>query len=305
MANDKKRPPPERLPEDPFYDTPPQQRAGGRSRVPIGPALVALDGRPLRGAAQNNRSGSHLITIPTLAGNTEEQTFLNIMSTPRDGGEDAEIINVLLDTDLPPELDGTNGLYNSVAFELVAILEWGIGGVPFTAEVDWNSQGTSIAIKASVLKVSARLSAVVGNLQPDVEVRLKVALSYGTPPPAGISCPARRTFNMGGPIAGGNILASGETSEVIQIPQWAAGVTVVDAGTFPAGATWDPDWTIVLSENADLSTVSAYFKSQSRSNIANQVEGQFPIPNKARFAALINNSPTSMTAPKLIFNLAV
>jgi hypothetical protein len=78
------------------------------------------------------------------------------------------------------------------------------------------------------------------------------------------------------------------------------GFTLIDAGGAGApGIT--PDYTIKITEN--VSSLWATYKMVSRSNLAQQVEGQFPIPRKGRFIQVTNNLGVKVIAPKLIFNL--
>ena len=220
------------------------------------------------------------------------------------GGFDGELISVRLGLDLPaPLLD--DALYNTYVVDVVCLLEFGVGGVSYTAEVDWN-QGTVFGVSASFVRVNARVGAVTSlSFPPPIDIVLQASLGYGDSANCGISAEARRSFNLGNDPSLGNQLLAGATTAPLAIPDWAVGFTLVDSGSFPALAPVAPDYTIRLFNDLGGVNTSAVYKLVDRTNQSRQVEGQFPVPVGARFVTITNNLGTAVKSPRLIFNLAL
>jgi hypothetical protein len=179
----------------------------------------------------------------------------------------------------------------------VGIIEWGVGGAIFSAEVDWN-QGVYFAVSASWVRVSARVESINSALVlAPIDIVLKAAYSYGNASTLGQSSPLRRTIDCYIPQV--PVLAPGG-SFTIRVPSWAVGFAVLDGGG--AGGPIEPDYTVTIqSDNVTGATV---YKWVSRKNTAVLVEGGMPLPPNARFLTLLNNNGVAMSTPKVLFNLA-
>jgi hypothetical protein len=249
--------------------------------------------RPLGGAQQNNRGQTRIVTLNPGSlnfGPSPVQNIGSVVETPKANGDDAEVLSVQLGMLLPPQLTDPADLYALVPVDVTALIEWGIGGTNFTAEADWN-QGTSFAISASFLRISARVGAIplLNPALPSIDISLNAALGYGNASSLNVSSPLRRTI-----VVSPDPLPPFVLSTRIPIPLWAVGVTLVDAGF---GA---PNYDINLYDGI---SIIARYQVTDRTNNAIQAEGQFPIPAQARFIDVNNNSLFPAT-PKLIFNLA-
>jgi hypothetical protein len=246
------------------------------------------------------------VTLDASTGFQPAQSVPSIVQSPAgNGGFDGELISVRLGMFLPAELNDIVGVspYAGFPINVVCLLEFGVGGVSYTAEVDWN-QGTVFGVSASFVRVSALVGPITStSFPPPINFTLQASLAYGDAGNAGMSSEARRTFNLGDDVSLGNKLAAGATSTVVPIPLWAVGLTLVDSGSFPALAPVIPDYTINLFDAAGLP--SAMYKMINRTNVANQLEGQFPVPLQARFISITNNLGVATKAPRLIFNLAL
>jgi hypothetical protein len=262
----------------------------------ITPALPTH--RPLAGAQQNNRGGTRIVVLDTFNGQPA-QDISSIVETPRNGGDDAEVIGIHLGIDMPAELTDPTSGQAIVNFEVVGIIQWGTGGAIFSAEVDWGV-GTSFSVNASWVRVSARISAVADFAQPATQITLKAALSYGKSVNVNTSSPLRRSILVGGPTSD-FYLAPGETSNTYLIPDWAVGFTLLDVADGIGGYA-APNYAISLYQG--VGTLSIIYTMVDRTNNANQVEGQYPIPSGTRFITVTNNLLTDAARPKLVFNLA-
>ncbi len=262
--------------------------------------------RPLGGAQQNNRGNIRIVPLKVSVTLGDSDFIASVIETPKANGDDAEVLSVQLGLALPPQLtDPNDPLASSVIpIQVNAIVEWGLGGANFTAICDWN-QGTSFAVSASFLRISAQVMRV-GALASPLDITLSGALGYGNPSSLNVSSPLRFTQQMGvqtGPNFPPLILA-GALSAIVSIPAWAVGVTLVDAGTDAGKTPVAPDYTIFILDGANATNIMAEYRVLDRTNQANQVEGQFPIPGRARFIQIQNNLLVDMSSPKLIFNLA-
>ncbi len=264
--------------------------------------------RPLGGAQQNNRGNARAVTL-TVGSAMQNLSVPSIVETPKNSGDDAEAISVQLSIDIPEIMNSPASTYAQVPIDVVAVIEWGVGGCFFTAEMDW-VQGTAFCICASYVRVSARVtgwSQAVAIGEADIDIVLRASLGYGNAESVNTSSCARRTVPVvtGAAFPTADILAAGDTSVIIPIPGWALGFTLVDAGGNLGAGPVSPDYTVTLLVDSagNPNSVSTMYKVVDRSNLAVQVEGQFPIPGRARFVQITNNLAIGMVAPKLIFNL--
>lgn len=254
--------------------------------------------RPLGGAQQNNRGNARLVTLTRSIG---QNTILvpSVVETSKNSGDDAEALSVQLAMELPDEFTSPVGAAADCPFEVVCLLEWGVGGAFFSAECDWN-QGVSFSVCASFLRVSARVTygdSIFG-LNLDVPIVLKASIAYGNADSLNVSSSARRTLPMS---KTGNvspfILAPGDVSDIIPIPLWAMGFTLMD------GSFVSPSYRIELFQGAGGASAEVVYTWVDRSNNGEQVEGQFPVPGRSRFIRITNLSGSNSNKPKLVFNL--
>ncbi len=258
----------------------------------------ALTYRPLGGAQQNNRGNARIVTLPASAGENTI-TIASVVETSKSSGDDAEVLSVQLALELPEAFTSAVGSAATCPLEITCLLEWGVGGAFFSAECDWN-QGTSFAVCASFLRVSARI--VYGNilfgLSADTDIVLKAALAYGNANSLNVSSSARLTVPMLDSAAVSPfILGPGVTSDTIPIPFWAVGVTLCD------GTPTQPSYKITMTSEAAGGNLEVIYWWTDRTNQSTQVEGQFPIPGRARFIKIQNMSGVNSQSPKLVFNL--
>jgi len=250
--------------------------------------------RPLAGAPQNNRGNARKVTLQTVTGGPA-QFIPSIVETPKDSGDDAEVVTIQLSMDLPQSLlvPGGDPDNSAAVIDVVGILEWGVGGAFFTSEFDWN-QGVCFSVVANVVRVSARVGAIAAGISlSNVDIVLQASLGYGNALSPTVSSCLRRTLSLGDIPAGG-------VSPLIVIPPWALGLTIVDAGGGPMLV--EPDYTIRIDANS-TGVVVAQYKLLTRTNFGVQIEGQFPIPIKGRFLLVRNNLTSATINTQAIFNL--
>lgn len=236
--------------------------------------------RPLAGAHQNNRGRTIQVAVtpPTDAA----LRFDGVVQTPPSNGDDAEIITVVLGFQ-----QDVNAAFIADA---VAEISWGIGAAQFFAEVDW-MQGTVIGIPASFLRVSLRIDSVATDIP--VKGLFSAALAYHCSGSRGLASPARRT------IRAGNLGVSPATLNV-KIPHWANSFIVVDDGGVPPAP---PNLSLFVNR---AGSVQASYLYTDRSNLGQQHENTYPIPNGCDVLVIQNNDP--INAPQnvnVIFNLAL
>jgi hypothetical protein len=273
------------------------EKPSGLTRLEGHPDIPSVPtSRPLAGAQQNNRGGTRVVTVDTLNGVLDGPlTIPSIVETPRNGGDDAETIGIHLGIDFPAPLKDPTDPASAIFFQVVATIEWGTGGAIFSADVDW-SAGISFSVNASWVRVSARIPFVGIFGLPPIDITLKAALSYGKSVNVCVSSPLRLVV----PVGFISLLDLPTTTGFIPIPTWAVGCTLVDPSSDGLGAA--PDFTIFYYDSTN--TLSAVYEVTDRSNLANQVEGQFPVPSGTRYLKIRNNISSFVWNAKLIFNLA-
>jgi len=279
-----------------------EQPAGARHRdiAQSNQPPPALTYRPLAGSQVNNRGNVQVVTLATNLGGPT-QKVASIVETPKDCGNDAEVITVQLGIELPSTMTDPTSDWGGVDLDVTALVTWGVGNAFYTAEVDWQ-QGTVFAVCASFVRVSARVGPIAAIAFPDIQIVLRASLAYGNANSISVSSEARRTVRLedvAGPFAGG--LGPGAASLLFPIPLWALGFTILDAGLL-AGGVAIPDYDVILN---DGNSRVAVYTVKSRSNIATQVEGQFPIPAKARYIQVVNNLGLAVAKPTALFNLGL
>jgi hypothetical protein len=250
--------------------------------------------RPLQGLSQNNRGMTKEIVLPTLVGsNGQPLKVPSIVETAKMNGDDAEVLSVQLGTTYG--WDVSDPALSALNPSVLALVEWGVGGAYFSAEVDWN-QGGSFAVTASFLRVSAEVAAIPALLVSDQKMSLSAAIGYGNPSTLNVSSPLRRTVLAYPPAPSAPKLAAGAAFSC-PIPAWAVGCTVVDGGIGAgAGNTAPP--------NTQVNIDNVVYTVTDRSNQSDHVEGMFPIHAGARTLMVTNNSLNPLWYPTIIFNLA-
>lgn len=253
--------------------------------------------RPLAGAKQNYRGGSKALIIGGPNG-TPEQRVNTLVQSPKNAGDDAEMIAISLGLNYIQDLPETVGVGDTdlgvnTFLKATATLQWGIGGAIFEAEIDWN-QGTQIALPASFMNVGLRVGASSGFLNPNpLEVVFSAALAYGTPISNRRASPVRRTITVATPD---NALAAGATSSYFTIPRWANSFTILSGQA--------PSLRVELLQNLTAGSQVTYTITD-QSNQASQTEDQFPIPNGYRFFRLVNTGLLDANYLEAVFNLAL
>lgn len=243
--------------------------------------------RPLAGAKQNSRGNARVVDLAATAGFLASVDVGSIIETPRNCGDDAEDIRVICSFDvLKPTTGSAPGFIPSNTFAVFGTLEFGIGGASFSAEFDWLA-GTSFAIPASFVRVKADIEYFTFK---DAQIALSAALAYGGSV-AGNFSPLRKTLYLG-PIA-----SQGGATPLADLPAFASAVTL-STNTIP------PNLELVFNGNAK----TVRYKFTNETNVANQRDGQFPIPGWATRFQVINRDPAPATFAfdvSAIFSLAL
>ena len=157
-------------PKDPFYGSP--SPFAGRAQQP-GDVEKTASRRPLEGAPLNSRGDTLVLATPVRG----TVTAPIVVESPKNGGEDAEILSVTLGLEYQGKPDGYNP---QVRGTLTCNLRWGIGGASFAADLDW-MQGQSFSLLASYVRVGATyLAAFNGEFAPlPPPLILSAGLGYG------------------------------------------------------------------------------------------------------------------------------
>jgi hypothetical protein len=248
--------------------------------------------RPLGGAKQNYRGNSQVLT---LSGTTPEQVVNSFVATPRDAGDDAENLMVVLGQ--KPVTDAAIGVGNAQwdnIVDAIAVLTWGIGGAQFDAEIDWQ-QGTCFTIPASFLRIGLRLGPG-GDGEQEASFLFSAAIAYGSGG-SRLASPLRRTIS---PTISGNPSipwAAGQQSDIMSIPAFANSATIVDRS--------NGSWRLELLSAELGASFGVNYERNDYSNAASQFEAQFPIPNGYRMFRVQNVGLSTAFSPKVIFNLAL
>jgi hypothetical protein len=241
--------------------------------------------RPLAGLQANNRGNSQEVSA--------RESPTTICDTTQHAGPDAETLVVTLGLELLNQ-SNENGLPATMALDVKALINWGIGGANYTALVDWE-QGTAFTVCASFIRVSAIYKDTVPGL-PDL--LLSASFGYGFTGRKGIG--AKFTQDLG-------ILAAGATSGFVQIPQFATAFTIVsqDLVAAPLGFVSAPASMIVSSHNAGPGVGrQTAFQYVSGSNLADQLDDQYSLFNSARWIEVRNDGPNPARM-MLVYSIAL
>ena len=253
--------------------------------------------RPLAGARQNNRGQSVLLSIN--GDSPSFQTIQSVVESPRSSGEDAESILVTLGMQYESEAFGGLNLPDPTVpqrtIEGTAILDWGVGGVAFSAEVDWQ-QGTIFTLPASSLNVGLRVFTAGGVGFADTNVRFLASLSYGSSYGT-VSNARKTTFHSSLDVAPPN------NTHVFVIPKWATSFTI-NGQKLPGGGVESLDLFLLRNPAAGPLGALAHYRYDNITNVGRQDSGTYPIPNSARFLRVNNLSTDSWAIITVMFNLA-
>jgi hypothetical protein len=255
--------------------------------------------RPLAGLKQNSRGASRVLELGGSASISPQQ-INSFIETPRNNGDDAELIAVTLGYELQERQSGLldpadpapyAGLLTE--FYPTAVIEWGIGGATFSAEVDW-ALGTRVVLCASSVKVGFRLPAVNLGIAP-FNVIFSAGLSYAS---GHVSKPPRLTVNPLPPPPAPQGLAAGASTSYVVIPNFAESFVVTQ------GSMAFRPLSVVLVDGF-LTNEPARYLIDSPSNLAHQNERAFPIPNGAKLLLITNAGAGPTTSLRVIFSLAL
>lgn len=250
----------------------------GQGGTGAGPGVDSVEQRrQLYGLAVNNRSNQivfnadtpHTQNIPViqLSGTTDETDTLLVQL----GGP------TFLQT--PVVVPGGGGSSPSVGFgSIQAALQWGVGNVQFSAQVDW-VQGAIFSLPANYLAVNALVP-----LNDPARVQFGttammsagVAVSYGAP--AEHRNRARLTQFLGR-------IMNGNSSAAVPIPAFATSFGILSSSdTSTAQIT-------LSSFIANAAAAETWlFDYTNETNTTNQGADIFPIPNNARSLTLTDTT---------------
>lgn len=244
--------------------------------------------RPLGGAKQNFRGGSRQLTFGGPTG-TVDVVVGSLVETPRDAGDDAEMITVTLGVEYQNQID--DGFIFTTDWIPIAVLEWGIGPVAFSAEIDWQ-QGTVVSLPASFVRVGLRVEDISGGGPADeLTITYNASLAYGTPISSRFASPVRKTKFVG-------TIAAAAATTFLKIPEWS--------NSFNIATVWWPTTPDLLVRVFNQSGVEiANYVYAAGTNLGFQSEQTFPLPNGAFALTIRNNAAADVTQTRLIFNLAL
>jgi hypothetical protein len=272
----------------------PGGEAAARIRPPSPePAIPTY--RPLAGAMQNNRGWSRALQLTLGLADPPERIVESVVAAPRSSGDDAEAIIVTLGLQYEREEQATfvspDILANQREIVSTALLQWGVGGASFTAEVDWQ-QGTMFVLPASFANVGLRVFSPPGGdvAVPGLTLTYAASLAYGYAGVQGLGSGARKTVRQNSGLAVG-------ASFTVAIPRWATAFTFF--GSLPDGDV--PNVGLRVHTNPTVGPIASY-RYTDLSNEANQ-EAAFPIPNGGRFLVVANLGP-EWNAIGILYHLA-
>ncbi len=245
--------------------------------------------RPMQGAPDNSRGNSVIVSPDTAAAglvNRGTARVSTIVQTPRDGGADAEMLTITLGLQWAGLADGQ--VPDNIWCQIQAVIEWGVGGAAFRANVDWNN-GAVLAIPASFVNVGAIYSALAFNAATPPDVILSASIAYGEP--------SKKTESRLTQIIDEIITTSGGAtpSYLVQVPPFAR------AFNFFTGNMASPTavnarfecW----SSTSGLATNGfklAEYNYNNMGNAADQQSACFIIPNGTRSIRIVNDGVTDI-----------
>jgi len=255
-------------------------------------ALKNLIGRrPFAGVNDvngNGRGSGQLVRLeqdPLNPASIYSARTLNILQSPRDMGEDAEIISVTYGYEsttlaVDPSLNGPP------QYDFYGLLHWGVGGTQFTAEVDWPT-GAIVTLPASFISLSCVFSDdVFLSTYDTLQLNIQASFAYGAPNGRGLSTNARRTIHVPGAVGP---LAPGETSALHPVPRFAQSFTLA-CGRVNFNPMAAPDCLIEFYNSSTTVATSLVGSCvwNDFSNQASQNDGSFIVPPTAEFFRVTN-----------------
>jgi len=246
--------------------------------------------KPLTGAPANSRGQTILVTLdPSVVDGSTAQK-LAVVEVPKQCGEDAEVIVVTLGMELPPNLVFSTNNYNSLDYQVNCLVEWGIGSVSYSAEIDWR-KGMTFALTASWLRVTALIPSVpfFFGLAP-IQIRLMASFAYGN---FVSNRPICKTEVLGDAIGSDSIVAGGLSINQFP-PMWAQSLTIMDGTITP------PDYLVQFFNDF---TNPSIFRGRVTTRPTWDTDLWLPIPKDARGYAVTNNRGVAATSVRVIYNL--
>lgn len=240
--------------------------------------------RPLGGAKQNARGGSAILSPPDVGLGATFAEASTIVQTPRDAGDDAEVITVSLGLDFANAAEDTA---IDDQLDCICTVQWGIGGVIFSAELDW-IQGLVFSLPASFMNIGARYEGnqLAGAAPPPL--LFSAAFAYGTQSKGTVS-QTRRTIFFG--------QLNGGVSTIFRAPKYADGFSVFTRSTTP-----DLLVEVLRQTSGAVAAIAGYLYNDA-SNVAVQQPYMFSLPNIGRSVRVTNNG--AATDVGIIWNLAL
>lgn len=240
--------------------------------APDGLKTPVPDFRPLAGLQVINRG--RLVVLPN---DTGIATVGSIVETPKDNGDDAELITVTTGFDFDGQAEGAT---LDVLVQLQMNLTWGVGGAFFKANLDW-LQGQAFTICAKFVRVGATYQSLPpGFGGPGPALTLQASLGYGGD--------ARLMPRL--TQAAGGLLAVGATTTVA-IPRFATSFAV---SCMSSPNPFDLAINCVTNTGAGASTRASYRYNDS-TNFGRQDQETYPIPADCRFLRVTNNGGAVLT----------
>jgi hypothetical protein len=234
---------------------------------------------PLDGLKPLNRGNSIVLTPPTANIDPAVGVDHTVCAAQSQCDVTAQVIGVMLGIELEGQSNlSQDSLQAAFVYPSVrAIVDWGIGGTSFRAELDY-LQGTQLSICAENIRIGAKYMKNTLPWNQSVETNapsFRVSAGFGYNGIGRNSNPARLTELV-------QIEQQNDT-QIVQIPQFAVSMTalVVDGGmsaqVYGFGSSysiaWDP-----IGEN------------QAVNDVQYNVENAFPLFNGARYVEVTNIS---------------
>lgn len=242
--------------------------------------------RPLGGAKQNYRGHAVILSPPDVGLGSTVAFEGSLVATPRDAGDDAEVITISLGLALA-NADDTADITDFL--DPVCLLDWGIGGASFAAELDW-MDGLIFSIPASFVKVGCVYNAGQIGVTPVPPLLFSAALAYG-PQPKNVVNQTRRTITLGN-------LAAGAQTGFLRVPPYATGFSLYTRGV--------PNLLVGLFDQTTGAVAArANFEYIDRTNDANLQPYMFPLLNSTRAIRITNQAALIESEVTLVWNLAL
>jgi hypothetical protein len=263
--------------------------------------------RPLDEAPEGNRGSTLVLAPPAVSPGSITSLTGVVVETPKDGGENGESIIITLGLDRADGQDRENSP-NQNMVDAVCVLEWGVGGSNFIAEIDW-SNGLAFSIAGSYARVAARYDCLqVDVAEAPVPLRFKAGFAYGD------RSSQSQALRRSQPITDRRIEFDDElgTSTGYLIPEFATTMQLlVQNYALGTGRSLRPyvDFNLeFFGQETDASfPLSMSYHVASYNNLTHaDLSRQFTIPNSARKFRLTNNCRSENLATfSAVYNLSL